>query len=76
MSRGLLLWGSITAGLQVLAGAGALTGVLGEKWAGLAVVVVGALQVATATYTHGLQTPTPAAGAYQPEHEIEKGSSE
>lgn len=59
MSKAMLIWVSILAGLQMLSGAAVLTDLVGIKFGGIFVVVVGALQVATATYQKGLVTPTP-----------------
>jgi hypothetical protein len=59
MSKRFLMWQSVMAGIQVLSGAGALTGVLGERWAGLFVVLVAACQAGTMVYQHGLMTPVP-----------------
>ena len=59
MGKGLLLWQSGMAGAQVLAGASAITGVLGENYAGVFVVTVAALQASTLAYVHGLNTPVP-----------------
>lgn len=47
------------AGLQVVAGASVLAELLPDKLAALVVVGVAAMQVGTATYVHGLATPTP-----------------
>lgn len=58
-NKGLLLWQSIMAGAQVLAGVAALSDMVGKQAAGLVVVSVAVLQAATATYVHGLATPTP-----------------
>lgn len=55
-SKTLLIWQSVLAGLQVLAGASGLASLLPEKWAGLFVLVIGGMQVGTATYVHGLVT--------------------
>lgn len=55
----MLILKSVLAGVQVVAGAAGLADVVGEKWAGLVVLVVGAAQVAIATYEHGLLTPVP-----------------
>ena len=59
MTKGLLLWQSGMAGLQVLSGAAGVAGIIGEKPAGLLALAVGALQAATITYVHGVDTPTP-----------------
>lgn len=66
-SKTLLAWQSVLAGLQVMAGAAAMADVLGERWFGLFVVGLGALQVGTATWVHGLVTPTPVADPPQVE---------
>lgn len=55
----MLIIKSVLAGVQVVAGAAGLADVVGERWAGLVVLVVGAAQVAMATYEHGLMTPVP-----------------
>lgn len=59
MTKGLLLWQSGMAGAQVLSGAAGVAGIVGEKPAGLLALVVGALQAATITYVHGLNSPVP-----------------
>ncbi len=56
----MLIVKSVLAGVQIVAGAAGLGDVVGERWAGLVVLVVGAAQVAMATYEHGLMTPVPA----------------
>ena len=58
-SRPLLVWQSMLAGAQVLSGAAALSDVIGERWWGLAVVGIAAMQAATAYYVHGLGQPAP-----------------
>ena len=58
MSKGMLVWDSTLAGLQVLAGASAVFDWVDPRWLGLGVVVVAAAQVATATYKRGLGVPT------------------
>lgn len=59
MNRGLLLWVSILAGLQMAAGGAAVGDFVGIRYAGIFVLLVGAAQVATATYQRGLMTPVP-----------------
>lgn len=59
MNRALLIWVSVLAGLQVVAGAAALTDIIGGKFAAVFVLVIGAAQVGTATYQHGLYSPVP-----------------
>lgn len=59
MTKRLLLWQAVMAGAQVLAGASGLTGLIGERWAGLLVLLVAACQAGTAAYGHGLMTPVP-----------------
>lgn len=59
MSKRFLLWQSVMAGVQVLSGAGAITDVLSQQWAGLFVVVIAAAQAGTMVYQHGLMTPVP-----------------
>lgn len=59
MSKRFLFWQSVMAGAQVMSGAGAITGILGELWAGLLVVLVAACQAGTMVYQHGLMTPVP-----------------
>jgi len=63
MNRALLIWVSLLAGLQMLAGAAAVADVIGAQYAGAFALLVGAAQVATATYQRGLMTPTPPANA-------------
>lgn len=46
----LALWHSMLAFLSYVAAAGVLTDVIGPKWAALALVVVGGLNVATGVY--------------------------
>lgn len=55
-SKPLLIWQSVLAGLQVIAGGTALADLVNERWAGLFVLIVGAAQVGTATFVHGLVT--------------------
>lgn len=57
----MLIVKSVLAGVQVVAGAAGLANMVGERWAGLVVLIVGAAQVGIATYEHGLMTPTPEA---------------
>ena len=52
-----LIWSAILVALQVLTGGAALTDVIGKNAAGLAVLVVGALQAGTAFYIRGRVTP-------------------
>lgn len=59
MNRALLIWVSVLAGLQMVAGAAAITDVVGPKYAGAFALLVGAAQAATATYQRGLMTPVP-----------------
>jgi hypothetical protein len=59
VNRGLLMWVSILAGLQMLSGGAVMIDLVGDKYAGVCVLLVGALQVATVTYQKGLNTPTP-----------------
>lgn len=59
MSRALLIWVSLLAGLQMLSGAADALDLLGPRWAGMFVLIVGAAQAATGTYQHGLMTPVP-----------------
>lgn len=61
-SKSLLAVKSILAGIQVVAGAAGLADLLGERWAGLVVLIVGAAQVGMATWEHGLMTPVPDEG--------------
>ena len=61
-SKSLLAVKSILAGIQVVAGAAGLADLLGERWAGLVVLIVGAAQVGMATWEHGLMTPMPGDG--------------
>lgn len=61
MSKAILVWQSIMAGLQVLAGIATLGDLIGMKAAGFIIIAVAVLQAATATYVHGVATPTPAA---------------
>jgi hypothetical protein len=67
MSKGMLVWDSVLAGLQVLAGASAVFDWVDPRWVGLAVVVVAAIQAATATYKRGLGVP---AADKAPRHEL------
>lgn len=59
MGRGMLAWEATLVGLQAVAGASVLLEWLPQRWVGLAVVVVGAAQLATAFYKRGLVTPAP-----------------
>lgn len=59
MNRALLIWVSLLAGAQMLAGAAAMAELVGPKYAGVFALVVGAAQVATVTYQRGLTTPVP-----------------
>jgi hypothetical protein len=52
-----LLWMSLLAGLQVLAGGAALTDVIGGELAGLLVLTVAALQTGVQFYVRGQVTP-------------------
>lgn len=61
MSRAFLVWVSILAGLQMLSGGAVMIDLVGDKFAGVFVLLVGALQVATVTYQKGLTTPVPEA---------------
>lgn len=70
MSKAMLVWQSVLVGLQVLAG-GAILGEFAEsRWVGLGVLVVGALQAATAYFQRGLgpdpSIPRPARHARGP----------
>lgn len=58
--RGLLIWQSVLAGLQVIAGTSGLADLIPGKWVALFVILVAAIQVGTATFVHGLVTMPPA----------------
>lgn len=60
MRKALLVWQSALAALQVIAGGSAAAGYVPEKYWGLFVLAVGALQVGTANFVHGLVSPSPA----------------
>jgi hypothetical protein len=59
MNRALLIWVSVLAALQMIAGAAALSDLVGAPYAGAFAILVGAAQVGTVTYQKGLQTPVP-----------------
>lgn len=50
---------AVLASLQVIAGAAGLGEMIGARWAGLIVLVVGALQAGMVVYEQGLVTPVP-----------------
>jgi hypothetical protein len=56
-NKTLLMWQSVLAGLQVIAGASTLGDLFPQaKWTGLFVLIVAAFQVGLATWTQGLHT--------------------
>jgi hypothetical protein len=56
-SEPVLIWSAVLVTLQVLTGGAALADVVGDKTAGLAILVVAALQAGTAFYVRGQVTP-------------------
>lgn len=63
-SRGIVIFGSILAALQFLAGAAALADIIGKTPFALFVIGVGAVQVGWATYQQGVVVPTQDVAAY------------
>jgi hypothetical protein len=57
----MLKFKTIMFALSMIVGAGAVADVVGTKWIGLAVVIVGAVRGALDFYEHGLNTPVPTA---------------
>lgn len=49
-NKGLIIWLSVMAGLSSFSSAAVLTDIVGVKWAGLFLAVVGSLQAGTAVY--------------------------
>lgn len=64
-SRPVLIGNSVLAGLQVLAGAAALSDAIGDTTFGLFAIGVAAVQVGFNTYVQGVVTPTADVAAYQ-----------
>lgn len=58
----MLLWQSILAGLQVVAGSSVLLELLEARWVGLFSLMVAGAQVATTFYLRGLSLPAPGPG--------------
>jgi hypothetical protein len=52
-----LIWTAILATAQIIVGGAAFADVIGPRWAALAVLIVGALQVGTGVYLRGVVTP-------------------
>ena len=60
----LLGWSSVLVGLQILTGGAALADYLGTEAAGLAILIVAALQGATQFFINGVLTPSASVAAY------------
>lgn len=52
-NKGLVIWLAIVAGMSNLAGASIMFDILGEKWSGLFLAIVGSLNAATAAFVAG-----------------------
>lgn len=59
VGRGLIWWSAVMAALSYIAGAVTLSDVLGEKYAALFFMVVGALNSGTAVYVAMASSPGP-----------------
>lgn len=64
-NRGVVIFGSVLAGLQFLAGAAALGDIVGKTTFALFVIVVGAVQVGWAAYQQGVVVPQGDVAAYR-----------
>ena len=62
MSKAMRAAHAVLAALQVVTGAAGLGDIIGERWAGLVVLLVGAVQAGLVVYDQGLQTPVPTNG--------------
>lgn len=69
----LLLWSSILVGLQVVTAGAALADLVGVQVAGLAILVVAALQASTQFYIRGQVTPNVSVAAQVVEGEVVAG---
>jgi len=64
----LLIWSSILVTLQMVTGGAALGDFIGERTAGLCILIVAALQAGTAFYIRGLVTPNISVAATIDDH--------